>query len=209
MISLPDFLSSGTPARLFPVVADTRREERTLSILLAVLTRVPAFYRETLGSVGVRTGARTRVSAYTEVGIGSETGAADRPDGLLLVETGRTTWSALVEAKVGRSALDPDQVERYLKLARDNGIDAVITISNDFAARPTHSAGRRSDPALAAADRQGGTLPLVLGLSRNMLRSPGLPGRRGQPRAGLSGQAVERISRPPDHRRRALHPDGA
>ena len=139
MSSLPDFLSSGTPARLFPVVADTRREERTLSILLAVLARVPGFYREILGSVGVRTGARTRVSAYTEVGLATETGASDRPDGLLLVETGRTAWSALIEAKVGRSALDPDQVERYLKLARDNGIDAVVTISNDFAARPTHS----------------------------------------------------------------------
>ena len=139
MSSLPDFLSSGTPARLFPVVADTRREERTLSIFLAVLTQVPEFYAEILGSVGVRTGTRTRVSAYTEVGVGTETGASDRPDGLLLVETGRTTWSAFVEAKVGRSALDPDQVERYLKLARDNGIDAVITISNDFAARPNHS----------------------------------------------------------------------
>ena len=139
MSSLPDFLSGGSPARLFPVVADTRREERTLSILLAVLTRVPGFYREILGSVGVRTGTRTRVSAFTEVGLAAETGVSDRPDGLLLVETGRTTWTALVEAKVGRSALDPDQVERYLKLARDNGIDAVVTISNDFAARPTHS----------------------------------------------------------------------
>ena len=139
MSGLPDVLSSGTPARLFPVVADSRREERTLSILLAVLTQVPGFYAEILGSVGVRTGTRTRVSAYTEVGIGAEAGASDRPDGFLLVETGRTTWTALVEAKVGRSALDPDQVERYMKLARDNGIDAVITISNDFAARPSHS----------------------------------------------------------------------
>ena len=139
MSSLPEFLSSGTPAKLFPVVADTRREERTLSILLAVLTRVPGFYREILGSVGVRTGTRTRVSAYTEVGLKADAEKSDRPDGLLLVETGRTTWSALVEAKVGRSALDPDQVERYLKSARDNGIDAVVTISNDFAARPTHS----------------------------------------------------------------------
>ncbi len=87
----------------------------------------------------MRTGARTRISAYTEVGLAAETGNSDRPDGLLLVETGRSTWSALVEAKVGRSVLDPDQVERYLKLAREKRIDAVITISNDFAARPTHS----------------------------------------------------------------------
>ena len=57
----------------------------------------------------------------------------------MVVETGRSRWSALIEAKVGRSALDPDQIERYLKLARDNGIDALITISNDFVARPAYS----------------------------------------------------------------------
>ena len=139
MSSRPDFLSSGAPSKLFPVVADSKREQRTLSILLAVLTKVPAFYEEIFGSIGVRTGKRTRVSAFTEVGLRTDLENSDRPDGLLVVETGRSTWSALIEAKVGRSDLDPDQVERYLRLARDNGIDSVITISNDFVARPDHS----------------------------------------------------------------------
>ena len=145
---LPDFLSSGTPARLFPVVADARREERTLSILLAVLQQVPELYRELLAGIGVRTGTRTRVSAYAEVGLTTDTEKSDRPDGLLVVETGRSRWCALIEAKVGRAALDPDQIERYLKLARDNGIDAVITISNDFVARPSYSPIAGSIPRL-------------------------------------------------------------
>ncbi len=145
---LPDFLSSGTPARLFPVVADVRREERTLSILLAVLQQVPELHRELLAGIGIRTGIRTRVSAYTEVGLATDTEKSDRPDGLLVVETGRSRWCALIEAKVGRTALDPEQVERYLKLARDNKIDAVITISNDFVARPVYSPVSGSIPRL-------------------------------------------------------------
>ena len=70
---LPDFLASGTPARLFPVVADARREERTLSILLAVLQRVPDLYREILSGIDVRTGKRTQVSCYTEIGLVTDT----------------------------------------------------------------------------------------------------------------------------------------
>lgn len=148
MRDLPDFLSSGTSSKLFPVVADTNREQKTLSILLAVLAEVPDFYREILRSIGVSTGKRTRVSAFTEVVLKSDVDNSGRPDGLLLVETGRRTWAALVEAKVGRSSLDSDQVERYLRLARDNGIDAVITISNDFVARPDHSPIAGSIPRL-------------------------------------------------------------
>ncbi len=136
---LPDFLASGTPARLFPVVVDARREERVLSILLAVLQRVPDLYREILSGIDVRTGKRTQVSCYTEVGLVADTEKSGRPDGVIVVETGRSRWSALIEAKVERTALDPDQIERYLKLARDNGIDALITISNDFVARPVYS----------------------------------------------------------------------
>ncbi len=145
---LPDFLSGGSPARLFPVVADAKREERTLSILLAVMQQVPDLYREILAGIGVRTGKRTRVSAFTEVRLVTDAEKSDRPDGLLLVETGRSRWCALIEAKVGRSALDSDQVERYLRLARDNEVDAVITISNDFVARPAHSPVAASIPRL-------------------------------------------------------------
>ena len=148
MSNLPDILSSGFPSKLFPVVADAKREERTLSILLAVLPQVPEFYQEIFGSIGIRTGKRTRVSTFTEIGLKTDTEKSDRPDGLLLVETGRTRWSALVEAKVGRSALDPNQIERYLRLARDNEIDAVITISNDFVVRPEHSPVAGSIPRL-------------------------------------------------------------
>jgi hypothetical protein len=61
-----------------------------------------------------------------------------RPDGLIVVTTGNKKWMALVEAKIGKAELQPDQVEAYLDLAKEHKIDAVITLSNQFAATPTH-----------------------------------------------------------------------
>ena len=93
-------------------------------------------------------GKRTRISAFTEVVLKNDADNSGRPDALLVVETGRSTWSALVEAKIGRSDLDVSQVEGYLKLARDNNLDAVITISNNFVARPDHSPLAGSTPRI-------------------------------------------------------------
>ncbi|SDZ14353.1 hypothetical protein SAMN05444004_106206 [Jannaschia faecimaris] len=137
MKDLPEFVASGIDARLFPVLAETSKEKRVASIFLAVMTQIPALAQDVLGAVGVRVGKRTQVRAFTEVVLKGD--SASRPDGLIVVDTGRTHWSALVEAKVGRNDLDDEQVQRYVELARANGIDAVITISNQFVARAEHS----------------------------------------------------------------------
>lgn len=52
-----------------------------------------------------------------------------------MVKNSKSTWAALVEAKIGKAELDGDQVSRYLEAAKVNKIDAVITISNQFVAR--------------------------------------------------------------------------
>jgi hypothetical protein len=57
---------------------------------------------------------------------------------LIEPRSGSHAWSALIEAKIENQLIEQDQVERYLKIARDNGIDTVITISNEFATLPTH-----------------------------------------------------------------------
>ncbi|KEO87822.1 hypothetical protein EH30_00135 [Erythrobacter sp. JL475] len=59
-----------------------------------------------------------------------------RPDGLLVVRTGKNVWRALIEAKIGNGKLGKDQVEKYLSVAREVGADALITISNDFTSSP-------------------------------------------------------------------------
>ena len=140
MTELPDMLQGGEQARLFPVLADSSKEGRALSVLLACIANIDGLGETLLGTVGQRLGVRSRVTAYTEVVVKTPPeGVSGRPDGLILVESGRRTiWSALVEAKVRRSQLDAGQIETYLKLARANGINAVVTISNDFAAVPNH-----------------------------------------------------------------------
>ena len=136
---LPEQLKGGEAARLFPVLAETSREGRALSVFLACLASVDDLAGTLLATLGQRVGVRTRVRCYTEVVLeNAPDGVTGRPDGLMVVETGRRTWSALVEAKVRRSRLEPDQVAAYVKLAKANGVDAVVTVSNEFAAVPNH-----------------------------------------------------------------------
>ena len=88
---------------------------------------------------GVRLGKRSFIDTYTEVVLTVPKDTKERPDGLIVVSAGNKSWKALIEAKIGSSDLDEEQVHRYLQLARECGVNAVITLSNQFAARPDHS----------------------------------------------------------------------
>ena len=133
------FLRSGERARLIPVVADTSQEARIVSILLATISGVRPFARTLLESIGKHVGTHTRIDAYTEVVFRKNPqDVRIRPDGILVLTHGKRTWSALIEAKIGRSNLTADQVLAYCELARLNGVDAVVTISNEFVAIPSH-----------------------------------------------------------------------
>jgi hypothetical protein len=134
----PEFLLRGERARLFPVLAETSKEGRTLSIVLACMETVEDFGKALLSDLGIKTGTRTRLEAYTEVVLRKGGDAKVRPDGLLVLRSGATRWAALVEAKVGNTDLTADQLEAYLELAKINGIDALLTISNQFAPLPSH-----------------------------------------------------------------------
>lgn len=137
--NLPAALTGGERSRLFPILADTSKEGRTLSIFLACLESVPQFGKALLGSLDLRLGTRSTIETYTEVVLKSGlSGQKHRPDGLVVVDTTRSSWTALVEAKVGASVLTNEQIESYLELARQNGVNAVITLSNQFTSLPTH-----------------------------------------------------------------------
>lgn len=139
MTSTDNFLVQGDQARLFPVLADTSKEQRATSIFLAVMTQVPDLAEAILKTIGVKVGSRTIIEAYTEVTLKQEPASSCRPDGLIVVRSTKSTWNALIETKIGKADLDSEQVEKYLELARANDIDAVITISNQFVAKPHHS----------------------------------------------------------------------
>ena len=133
----PDYLSQGEEARLFPVLSTTSKEGRTSSIVLACLTKIDEFGSDLLNSVGKKVGKRSTMSSFTEVVFkGQKDVPKDRPDGLIIVNTGATEWRALVEAKIGGEVLREDQIEKYRTIAKEHGVDCVITISNQFATSP-------------------------------------------------------------------------
>jgi hypothetical protein len=140
MYSLPEVLSGGEPARLIPVVADTSKEVRAVSVVLAAMNAVPDFARVILDSIGQRFGTRAKLECLTEVTFRkSSPGLKCRPDGYLALDGRRgRTWTCLIEAKVGRAELEAEQITQYAALARENGVDALLTISNQFAALPSH-----------------------------------------------------------------------
>lgn len=139
MNDIPDMLASGEASRLFPVLSENSKEGRTLSIFLSCLENVGEFGRVMLGGLGAKAGSRAKIDTFTEV-VFKKTSAerGERPDGLIVLRNGSTVWTALVEAKVGSNDLTNSQIEGYLSLARLNGIDAVITLSNQFTPLPTH-----------------------------------------------------------------------
>lgn len=129
---------SGDRARLMPVGSLTNHETRATSIFLATLKVVEGFANSMLTSVGQRIGTRANIECYTEIVLPQDNDKKDRPDGLIVLNIGKRRWTAFIEAKIGNAELEPEQITRYLALAKQYKIDAVITISNQFAALPTH-----------------------------------------------------------------------
>lgn len=119
-------------ARLIPTsgISGAREQEvRATSALLSVISAVPEFAKALMsGRFGAPTG---RTTCYVEVPFKLD-GKDFRPDGLIRISRGTREWTALVEVKTGRNQLKREQVEAYLEIARTNGFDAVITISNEF-----------------------------------------------------------------------------
>lgn len=122
-------------ARLIPVSGISGAEEqerRGVSALLAVVESVREFGRAITVPLGAPIGA---IAAFIEVSF--RLGDRNvRPDGVIQVVRGGRTWTVLIEVKTGRNDLIPAQVEDYLDVAREQGFDAVLTISNQLVAAP-------------------------------------------------------------------------
>ena len=120
-------------ARLIPtsgINGAEEQERRATSALLAVLTAVKEFGRGFVKAFGAPSGT---LETYIEVPFS----LGERrlyPDGLIRVTRGKSSWTALVEVKTGPNQLQTEQLENYLDIARDQGYDAVITISNEISA---------------------------------------------------------------------------
>ena len=134
----PEYLISGELTRLIPVA--TNQELRNTGAVGAMLKGVREFAGALLGPLGAPIGKRAKIQVWTEPVFKISKGESkDRPDALIIVDNGRRQWRALVESKAKSANLDSAQVERYLDLSRDQGIDALITVSNQFVVAPNLS----------------------------------------------------------------------
>lgn len=120
-------------ARLIPtsgISGAEEQERRGTSALLAVMSAVREFGRSLTQPLGAPAGS---VSTFIEVPfpLGDTT---IYPDGLIRVTRGKASWTALVEVKTGTHALEVQQLENYLDIAREHGFDALLTISNEVPA---------------------------------------------------------------------------
>ena len=102
------------------------------------MEQVPELARSLLQGQGVRFGKKSRLQAWTEVGPVGKKGS-ERPDGRIEVESTRgQRWVALLEAKIGKAALNDGQIAAYLAESRSVRANALITISNEFAVLANH-----------------------------------------------------------------------
>ncbi|KGN39242.1 hypothetical protein [Knoellia subterranea] len=120
-------------ARLIPtsgISGADEQERRATSALLAVASAVREFGRALSQPLGAHGGT---LSTFIEVPfmLGDK---RVYPDGLIRVQRGARTWTALVEVKTGNNELHAEQIENYLDVAREQGYDAVLTISNQIPA---------------------------------------------------------------------------
>ena len=124
---------SWSTARLIPtsgINGPDEQERRATSALLAVMSSVKEFGRTLTAPLGAPAG---QLDTFIEVPFT----LGERkvfPDGLIRAKRGQKEWTALVEVKTGDSVLATDQLEDYLDVARENGFDALITISNEIPA---------------------------------------------------------------------------
>ncbi len=121
--------------RLFPSHHISSIREAELRAAASLIARIKAVSEFGRAVVVMLSGPRGTLECYTEVPFKSDdTGTVvDRPDGLIRVTRGKTDWRALLEVKVGDEALEQEQFDRYHRLAGDEGINALLTISNQAA----------------------------------------------------------------------------
>lgn len=120
-------------ARLIPtsgINGPEEQERRATSALLAVMMSVREFGRSLTTRFGAPAGV---VEAYIEVPfqLGDK---RHFPDGLVRVTRGSKVWTVLIEVKTGTNELAAAQLEAYLDIARDQGFNGVLTISNQIPA---------------------------------------------------------------------------
>lgn len=120
--------------QLIPVFE--KRERKLLSVFMAVMEIVPAFRGEILRLCDYNSGKTCQYDSYMEPQYNHRNLPSHHPDGLIVCKRGATYWSAFIEAKSDNNETRSQQVQKYADLAKKLDIDAVISISKEFALNP-------------------------------------------------------------------------
>ena len=140
MSDVPSWTKDRDEVRLFPSVhihGEKEAELRAAASLLAAIRAVSEFGRKIVGLSDGIASKTARFSCYTEVTyklrVAGKKPITLRPDGVIVVTRGKSKWVAFVEFKVGKATLEPEKIDDYQRLAKQEGVDALITVSNQAA----------------------------------------------------------------------------
>jgi hypothetical protein len=128
------------PARLIPtfgIRGQEEQEKRATSSILAVMRAVPEFGHALLKELGAP--KSPLIETFAEVRFKDSAGKTVIPDGAIVCRRGQKTWACLVEVKTAGAGLRAEQVNAYLDVARENGFDGVLTVSNQITGSSSES----------------------------------------------------------------------
>lgn len=123
-------------ARLIPI-SKFGLEMSLTSVFLAAVKLVKEFRENFLSEIGMSTTGKTYV--YTEVTFPNQS-SEKRIDGMIITVKGnKISDAALLEMKNGNNSLCKEQVEDYIKIAKEWGIPRLVTVSNEYVLHPSQS----------------------------------------------------------------------
>ncbi len=114
-----------------------KQERSLLSVFMRMLELVPWIRGEFFADCGFMAARTSSYESYMEVSYAGKKYPEGRPDGLVYCKRGNTHWAAFIEAKCGNSPIRPEQIQSYAELAAAVDVDAIISISNEFARQPS------------------------------------------------------------------------
>jgi hypothetical protein len=134
MVHIVSILKNRHPACLIP--NHKKVERRLLSILMGAMEIVPELRGKILQEAGYGSGKTAQYLSFMEPEFSGINLPSGRPDGIVVCERGKSTWSAFFEAKSESNLIKGEQIVEYAELAAHLGVDAIITLSNEHALTP-------------------------------------------------------------------------
>ena len=124
-------------ARLIPTIK-TGDEGALTSIFLSSLRLVKEFRDQVFKDL--KLSRNGKIYYYTEFSVADKDQKENRIDGLILVVIkGIIKDAAFFEMKNENNIIKQDQIENYIKIARDVQVNKLVTVSNEFVADHTQS----------------------------------------------------------------------